>query len=57
MSPKKDILYAKRYKSRSVNMSLWMIVDSNNEQDPGYIPPGSTTPILAGMFTWGTLGR
>ena len=46
MAPKKDRIYA-RGRSKSVALSSRMIIGSDDERDPEYVPPGSSTPSHA----------
>ena len=52
MAPKKKIIYA-RGKSKSVVPSRWVIVNSDNEQDPAYVPLGVTTQTTTPQVTKG----
>ena len=42
MTPKKDRIYA-RGRSKSVAPSARMVIGSNDESDPEYVPPGTST--------------
>ena len=46
MAPKQDRIYA-RGRSKSVAPSARMIIGSDDEQDPEYVPPGTSTPFRA----------
>ena len=46
MAPKQDQSYA-RGRSKSVAPSARMIIDSDDERDPEYVPPGTSTPSRA----------
>ena len=46
MAPKQDRTYA-RGRSKSVAPSARMIIGSDDEQDPEYVPPGTSTPSHA----------
>ena len=42
MAPKQDRIYA-RGQSKSVAPSAHMVIGSNDERDPEYVPPGTST--------------
>ena len=46
MAPKKDRAYA-RGRSKSVAPSARLIIGSDDEQDPEYVPPGTSAPSRA----------
>ena len=46
MSPKQDRVYA-RGRSKSVAPSARMVIGSDDERDPKYVPPGTSTPSRA----------
>ena len=46
MAPKQDRIYA-RGRSKSVAPSERMIIDSDDERGPEYVPPGTSTPSRA----------
>ena len=46
MAPKQDRIYA-RGRSKSVAPSARMIIGSDDERDPEYVPPGTATPSRA----------
>ena len=46
MAPKQDRIYT-RGRSKSVTPSAHMVIDSNDERDPEYVPPGTSTPSHA----------
>ena len=46
MEPKQDRIYA-RGRSKSVAPSARMIIGSDDERDPEYVPPGTSTPSRA----------
>ena len=46
MAPKQDRTYA-RGRSKSVALSAHMIIGSDDERDPEYMPPGTSTPSTA----------
>ena len=46
MAPKQDRSYA-RGRSKSVAPSARMIIGSDDERDPEYVPPGASTPSRA----------
>ena len=46
MAPKQDRSYA-RGRSKSVALSARMIISSDDERDPEYVPPGTSTPSRA----------
>ena len=46
MAPKQDRTYA-RGRSKSVAPSARLIIRSNDEQDPEYMPPGTSAPSRA----------
>ena len=43
MAPKQDRIYA-RGRSKSVAPSTRMVIGSDDERDPEYVPPGTSTP-------------
>ena len=43
MAPKQDRIYARR-RSKSVAPSSRMVIGSDDERDPEYVPPGTATP-------------
>lgn len=53
MSPNPYIIYESG-KSKSVSPFHLLIVQSDNERDPKYVPPGNHTPTLASRATWCT---
>ena len=46
MAPKQDRIYPRR-RSNSVAPSARMIIGSDDERDPEYVPPGTSTPSRA----------
>ena len=46
MAPKQDRSYA-RGRSKSVALSARMIISFDDERDPEYVPPGTSTPSHA----------
>ena len=46
MAPKQDRIHA-RGRSKSVAPSARMVIGSDDERDPEYMPPGSSTPSRA----------
>ena len=46
MAPKQDRIYA-RGRSKSVAPSARMVIGSDDERDPEYVPPGTSTPSRA----------
>ena len=46
MTPKQERIYA-RGRSKSVAPSARMIIGSDDERDPEYVPPGTSTPSRA----------
>ena len=46
MAPKQDRAYA-RGRSKSVAPSARLIIGSDDERDPEYVPPGTSTPSRA----------
>ena len=46
MAPKQDRIYA-RGRSKSVAPSARMVIGSDDERDPNYVPPGTSTPFRA----------
>lgn len=53
--PKKDVVYAKRGKSKSVSLSHRIIkTNSDIEQDPAYVPTGSSALASATIISRGT---
>ena len=46
MEPKQDRIYA-RGRSKFVAPSARMVIGSDNERDPEYVPPGTSTPSRA----------
>ena len=46
MAPKQDRIYA-RGRSKSVAPSTRMVIGSDDERDPEYVPPGTSTPSRA----------
>ena len=46
MAPKQDRIYA-RGRSKSVAPSARMIIGSDDERDPEYVPPGTSIPSRA----------
>ena len=46
MEPKQDLVYA-RGRSKSVAPSSHMFIGSDDERDPEYVPPGTSTPSRA----------
>ena len=46
MAPKQDRTYA-RGRSKSVAPSAHLIIDSDDERDPEYVPPGTSAPSRA----------
>ena len=46
MAPKQDHTYA-RGRSKSVASSARMVIGSDNERDPEYMPPGTSAPSRA----------
>ena len=46
MAPKQDRIYARK-RSSSVAPSARMIIGSDDERDPEYVPPGTSTPSRA----------
>ena len=46
MAPKQDRIYA-RGRSVSVAPSARMVIGSDDERDPEYVPPGTSTPSRA----------
>ena len=45
-APKQDRIYA-RGRSKSVAPSARMVINSDDERDPEYVPPGTSTPSRA----------
>ena len=46
MAPKQDQVYA-RGRSKSVSPSACLVICSDDEHDPEYVPPGTSTPSRA----------
>ena len=46
MAPKEDRVYA-RGRSKSVAPSACPVIGSDDERDPEYVPPGTSTPSQA----------
>ena len=46
MAPKQDRIYA-RGRSKSVTPSARMVIGSDDERDPEYVPPDTSTPSRA----------
>ena len=46
MAPKQDRMYA-RERSKSVAPSARMVIGSDDERDPKYVPPGTSNPSRA----------
>ena len=46
MAPKQDRVYARR-RSKSVSPFSRMVIGSDDERDPEYVPPGTSTPSRA----------
>ena len=46
MAPKQDRVYA-RGRSKSVAPSARLVIGSDDERDPEYVPPGTSTPSRA----------
>ena len=46
MAPKQDRIYA-RGRSKSVAPSASMVIGFDDERDPEYVPPGTSTPSCA----------
>ena len=46
METKKDRIYA-RGRSKSIAPSARMVIGSDDERDPEYVPPGTSTPSRA----------
>ena len=46
MAPKQDRVYA-RGRSKSVAPSARLVIGSDDEHDPEYVPPGTSTPSRA----------
>ena len=46
MAPKQDRIYV-RGRSKSVAPSACMVIGSDDERDPEYVPPGTSTPSRA----------
>ena len=46
MAPKQDRIYA-RGLSKSVTLFAYMFIASDDERDPEYVPPGTSTPSCA----------
>ena len=53
MAPKQDRVYARR-RSKSVAPSARMVIGSDDERDPEYVPPGTSTPSRASRATRAT---
>ena len=53
MAPKQDQVYA-RGRSKSVFPSARMVIGSDDERDPEYVPPGTSTPSRASRATRAT---
>ena len=53
MAPKQDRIYA-RGRSKSVTPSARMVIGSDDERDPEYVPPGTSTPSRASRATRAT---
>ena len=53
MAPKLDLVYS-RGRSKFVAPSRRMVIGSDDNQDPEYVPPGTRTPTCAAMNTRGT---
>ena len=54
MAPKQDRTYA-RGRSKSVALSARLIIGSNYERDPEYVPPGTSAPFRAARAPKATL--
>ena len=50
MAPKQDRIYA-RGRSKSVAPSARLIIVSDDERDPEYVPPGTSAPSRAARVT------
>ena len=50
MAPKQDRGYA-RGRSKSISLSSRFVIGSDDEHDPEYVPPGTTTPARAARAT------
>ena len=53
MAPKQDRVYA-RGRSKSVSPSARLVIGSDDERDPEYVPPGTSTPSRASRATRAT---
>ena len=56
MSPKQDCVYSLRH-SKSVAPSVWIIIASDDERDPEYVPPDTLTSTRATWTTRSTLTK
>ena len=50
IKPKQDQIYARGH-SKSIAPSTRLIIGSDDEHDPKYVPPGTTTPSRAACAT------
>ena len=50
LAPKQDRVYA-RGRSKSVAPSARLVIDSDDERDPKYVPRGTSTPSRAARAT------
>ena len=53
MAPKQDRVYA-RGRSKSVATSARLVIGSDDEREPEYVPPHTSTPSQAARFTRAT---
>ena len=56
MAPNQDRVYT-RGRSKSVAPSTRLIIDFDDERDPKYVPPGTTTPPRAARATGATFKK